>query len=114
MQPLELRLQGETILLWALVACAGSVGASVVSAWFARRAASSDARKAVDELAETVERFTRIARRDQMRRVRASSPVLGAAGDEVAPPPELVQPTVRPLSKAELRAAFLAKRGGMQ
>lgn len=97
-------------IVLALSSSALSVLAAVVSAWFARRAQSSDARKAVDELAETVERFTRIARREQMRRVRSATPLSEGANGEASAPPELAAaaPVLTPQQiKAELRARLL-------
>jgi len=98
-------------VLWAqLAALAISVASAVISASFARRATGAATTRAVDELAETVERFARIARRDTMRRVRASSPLSEGAAGEITPPAELVQVSPRPLTKADLRAQLFQSK----
>lgn len=99
----------ETAVLIALVASAISVASAVVSMWFARQSASSEARAAVDELAQTVERFTRLARRETMRRVRGAAPVLSPDGSDASPPPELVAAPAAPLTKSELRQRLMRR-----
>lgn len=99
----------DTTVLIALVAALLSVASAVVSMWFARRAWSADSRKDVDELAATVERFARVARRETMRRVRGAAGSLPASGDDGSPPPELVAAPAQPLTKSELRARLLRR-----
>jgi len=114
---LNLAITMDGTIVASVGAAALSVGGAVISAWFARRAASADARKAVDELAETVERFTRIARREQMRRVRSATPLPPADGDDGSPPPELRPEAAngQALTKAQLRAMLFRQRaqGGL-
>jgi len=67
-----------------------------------------DVVQAVDELAETVERWTRVARRDQMRRVRAATPSAGGGEPDASPPPELrAVPETMVETKDELRRRLM-------
>lgn len=98
-------------VLWAqLAVLAISVASAVISASFARRATSAATTRAVDELAETVERFARVARRDTMRRVRASALVPEGAAGDTSPPPELVSVASHPPSKEDLRRQLFSRR----
>lgn len=63
-----------------------SVAAAVVSVMAVRRGADADLRGDVHELAAMVERFSKEARRDKMRRVRAGEKV-GTIDDEPMPVP---------------------------
>lgn len=90
--------------VWALVAAGTSVFAALVSAWFARQATSASVRRDVDELMATVEKFTRLARRETMRRVRQGEPI---AADDA--PPQLRSIPTPAESKAQLRSRLLSR-----
>lgn len=101
--------------LVSVVAALVGVGAAVAAAWFARRSASSDAKRSVDELAANVEHLARITRREQMRRVRASATGAEGGSDPMAGPPELraVPEAANPADrKAALRQRMQSIRGG--
>jgi len=97
--------------IWSLVGAIVSAVCAAITAWIARRAASADTRKHVDELADTVEHFAKIARREQMRRLRSAQSGPQTGGGVDAGPPELLAAAPPALTgKAALRARLL-KRG---
>ncbi len=96
-------------LVWACV----SVGAAVVTAVLMRRGGDAALKEDVHELADMVERLSKEARRDKMRRVRAGEKV-GATDPEAFPIPPgaegIVSAETSPVDKAELRRRTLAAR----
>ena len=94
------------LLLLAQLALAGiGVLSAAFAAWHAVRSRSSDAAQRVDELADAVDKLLRIARREQMRGVRAAAGSAPRGVDDGSPPPELVGASL-PAQPADIKAAL--------
>jgi hypothetical protein len=102
----------DTALAIAVASASLAVVGAVVSAWYARRAASTDARRTVDELAATVEHWARQQRRDTMRRVRAAAGGGEASGGAPEAPPGAPQAVAHPVSLSDHKAALRRRMRG--